>query len=135
MRSGFWGGFFAYLVPTFPLGYFWHLVWFHPLYERLEVYRDDVVIPLGLTSMIVQAALFSWAFPRLFVAPGRSWAATAALSFAAYSAIAWSFAVLPVAAKHRMSSVPDFVAVETAFTAVQYAIYAPLAAWVFRRRA
>ncbi|MEQ1571996.1 MAG: hypothetical protein ABMA64_40585 [Myxococcota bacterium] len=135
MDRQFWLGFAAYLVPTFPLGYLWHLVWFHAWYERLEAYRPDVVIPMGLGSMILQGALFSWAFPRLFVAPGRSWASTAALAFAGCGLLAWSFVVLPVAAKHRMTSVSAFVEIETAFTALQFAIYAPLAAWVYGRPA
>jgi hypothetical protein len=134
MPTRFWSGFLAYLLPTFPLGYLWHLVWFHGFYERLGVYREDVVIPMGLGSMVLQATVFSWAFPRLFVAPGRTWASTAALGFAGLAGLAWSFAVLPVAAKHRMTSVVDFVAIETAFTLVQYALYAPTIAWIHTRR-
>lgn len=134
MDSRFWQGFAAYLLPTFPLGYFWHLVWFHEYYVELAVYREDVIIPLGLSSMILQAALFSWAFPRLFARRDRPWWVSGALGAAGYALVAWSFAVLPVAAKHEMASVSGFFWIETAFTAAQYAIYAPLIGWIHRSR-
>jgi hypothetical protein len=41
------------------------------------------------------------------------------------------FVVLPVAAKYRMSSVSRFVALETVFTAIQFAIAGVLLALVF----
>jgi hypothetical protein len=42
--------------------------------------------------------------------------------------------VLPVAAKYRMASVPDFLVLETAFTALQFLIVSPLIAFVHRPR-
>jgi len=71
----------AYLVPTFPLGYFWHLTTFRERYERLETYRDQVIIPLGLLSMLVQALLFAWLYPRLFDTARDQWLQSA-MSFA-----------------------------------------------------
>lgn len=55
----------AYLVPTFPLGYVWHRTTFRERYERLEIYREQVIIPFGLASMVVQAAAFAWLYPQL----------------------------------------------------------------------
>jgi hypothetical protein len=122
----FWLRFLAYLVPTFPLGYVWHLVAFHEAYARLAIYRDDPIIPLGLASMVVQGLVFSWAYPRIGSAV-RFGAVAAALS--------WSFTTLAVGAKHPMASVPDFLALETAFTVVQFAAVAPLMALAHRRGA
>ena len=45
MSKPFWWAVAAYLVPTFPLGYAWHLVTFGERYERLGMYRDEVIIP------------------------------------------------------------------------------------------
>lgn len=44
--------------------------------------------------------------------------------------------VLPVAAKYRMASMPGFIVLETCFTALQFAIVAPLVApaWRFGER-
>jgi hypothetical protein len=53
-------GSLAYLLPTFPLGYLWHLTWFRAEYQALELYRSVVIIPFGLTSMIIQALIFSF---------------------------------------------------------------------------
>jgi hypothetical protein len=132
MRRPFWLAVLAYLVPTFPLGYFWHLVTFAEQYRRLAMYRDEVIIPLGLASMIIQALFFAWVYPKLF-APDRTPWLRGALSFGfGFGIVAWSFAVLPVAAKYRMSSVQDFLVLETGFTILQFAIVSPLIARAYR---
>ncbi len=65
LRS-FWLGMAAYLVPTFPIAFVWHLLLFGPNYHALQIYRADPIIPFGLASMIIQSIVFSWAFPRAF---------------------------------------------------------------------
>ena len=62
----FWLGFAAYLVPSFPIAFVWHLVLFEQKYHALQIYRDEPVIAFGLGSMIIQGAIFSWLFPRVF---------------------------------------------------------------------
>lgn len=132
MRKSFWLAVLAYLVPTFPLGYFWHLVTFADRYHRLEMYRDDVIIPLSLASMVIQALLFAWAYPRLFPSTRMPWQ-RGAIGFACiFGAMAWSFAVLPVAAKYRMTSVQDFILLETCFTVLQFVVVSPLVALAYR---
>ena len=66
MDRRFWLGIAAYVLPTFPLGYAWHLVTFADRYEALEVYRDDMIIPFGLAAMLIQGAIFSWIYGRAF---------------------------------------------------------------------
>lgn len=132
MNKSFWLAVLAYLVPSFPLGYFWHLITFADRYHQLAMYRDDVIIPLGLMSMAIQALLFAWAYPRLFADRAAPWWRGAMGFGVAFGALAWSFAVLPVAAKYRMSSVPDFLMLETAFTVLQFAIVSPLIALAYR---
>jgi hypothetical protein len=119
----------AYVLPTFPLGYFWHLSTFKARYDALEMYRPDVLIPIGLGSMILQGLFFAWAFPRLFA--GLPWPEAALRYFVIFGLLAWSFAVLPVAAKYRMTSVRRFMVLETAFTALQFAVTGVLLALVF----
>ncbi len=67
----FWLGVAAYLVPSFPIAYAWHLVVFAPAYEALRIYRPDPIIPFGFASMLIQGLAFSskagarlWAFAR-----------------------------------------------------------------------
>lgn len=133
MRKSFWLAVLAYLLPTFPLGYFWHLVTFADQYHRLAMYRDDVIIPFGLLSMVIQAMLFAWAYPRLFPAYRGQWLRGALAFGAFFGLLAWSFAVLPVAAKYRMASVPDFLWLESTFTLLQFLIVSPLVALAYGR--
>lgn len=120
----------AYLLATFPLGYLWHLNWFHAQYEQLQMYRAEVIIPMGFGSMLIQAVIYAALYPRLFA--GRSWT-RGALGFGlSFGTLAWSLAVLPVAAKYRTASVADFVALESAFTFLHYLVVSPLIALAWR---
>jgi hypothetical protein len=118
----------AYLVPTFALGFVWHLVLFESYYEALAVYRRDIIIPFGFLSMLLQAAIFAWLYERAF-AGGRGTFVSQAVRYGAVGAVlSWSFTTLAVAAKNMMASVPDYLLIETAFTIVQWSLVAPLTA-------
>jgi hypothetical protein len=132
MPTSFWLAAAAYLLPTFPLGYLWHLKTFKARYDRLETYRETVIIPLGLASMLIQALLFAWLYPRLFDTAHDAWLSSALRFFAVFGTLAWSFVVLPVAAKYRMRSVGEFLALETAFTITQFGVVSPLVALAWR---
>jgi hypothetical protein len=110
----FWLGIAAYLVPTFPIAYAWHLVVFAPAYDALGIYRPDPIIPFGFASMLIQAIAFSFAYPRLF--PGRGSAILKpGLTYGlALAVLSWSFTALAVAAKNIMTSVPTYIQLETA---------------------
>lgn len=132
MGRPFWLAVAAYLLPTFPLGYFWHLTTFRAQYERLEMYRQEVIIPLGLASMVVQALIFAWLYPRLFSTSREAWLQGAAGFALVFGVLAWSFTTLPVAAKYRMTSVSSFLLLESAFTVVQFLLVSPLIALAWR---
>ncbi len=132
MRKRFWLAALAYLLPTFPLGYVWHLVSFQEAYERLALYRSQVIIPLGLCSMLIQALFIAWAYPRLFSMRRDDWLISAGKFALLFGALAWSFTTLPVAAKYDMTSVADFLKLETAFTALQFVVIAPLISLAYR---
>lgn len=110
----FWFGVAAYLVPTFPIAYAWHLVWLAPSYDALGIYRPDPIIPFGLLSMLIQGVIFSWAYPRLFPLRSASIWRLGLLYGAALAILSWSFTTLAVAAKNVMASVPTYMALETA---------------------
>jgi hypothetical protein len=129
VSSQYWLAVAAYLVPTFPLGYFWHLSIFKARYDQLEMFRPDVLIPLGLTSMVLQALIFAWAYPRVF--PGWNFAEGSLGAFVVFGLLSWSFVVLPVAAKYNMTSVPAFMTLETVFVIIQFAIISPLVALAY----
>jgi len=122
----------AYVLPTFPLGFFWHLTVFADYYKSLNVYREDIFIPFGIASMLVQGFIWSVIYERLF--SGESILRGAAKFAALACPLAWSFMVIAVAAKHHMSSVAGYVQIETAFVLVHYAIVSPLIAAVYSRK-
>ena len=122
----------AYILPTFPLGFFWHLTIFADYYKSLNVYREDVIIPFGITSMLIQGVIWSVVYERLFSGQPIF---KGALKFALLACpLAWSFLVIAVSAKHQMSSVTGFFLIETAFILVQYAVVSPLIAAVYSRK-
>ncbi len=124
--------FAAYVVPTFALGFVWHLVLFKEYYEQLAIYRKDIIIPFGFLSMLIQALVFAWVYRQAFSQRhGPLW--SQGLVYAGFGAVlSWSFTTLAVSAKNVMSSVSDYLIIETAFTAVQWIMVGPLTALAFR---
>ena len=58
------------------------------------------------------------------------------LLYSALGAIlSWSFTTLAVAAKNIMTSVPNYLVIETAFTVIQWIMVGPLTALAFGRSA
>jgi len=129
----FWLGVAAYLLPTFPIAYVWHLVTFASTYHDLAMYRDDVIVPLGLASMLVQAVAFSWVYPRVFPDRAGGVLKNGLLYGIGLAALSWSFTTLAVAAKNVMTSVPTYLVLETSFTLVQFVIVGPLIALAHKR--
>jgi hypothetical protein len=128
-------GVLAYLVPTFALGFVWHLILFKDYYETLAIYRSDIIIPFGLLSMLIQAVIFAWVYVKTVGwRSGPFW--WRALAYGAMgAALSWSFTTLAVAAKNLMASVPHYLVIETAFTVVQWVMVAPLTVLAFPRPA
>ncbi|TJW09361.1 MAG: hypothetical protein E5W82_21745 [Mesorhizobium sp.] len=118
----------AYVVPTFALGFVWHLVLFERYYAELAIYRSDIFL-----SMLIQAVLFAWIYEQAFARRSGT-LLSRGLTYVAFGAVlSWSFTTLAVAAKNVMASVPDYLAIETAFTVVQWLLVGPLTAYAFGR--
>ncbi len=118
----------AYLVPTFALGFVWHLVLFERYYDALAIYRHDIIIPFGFLSMLIQAVIFAWIYEQVFARRDGT-LFSRALAYAALGAVlSWSFTTLAVAAKNVMASVPNYLLIETGFTLVQWLMVGPLTA-------
>jgi len=129
----FFFGVLAYLVPTFALGFVWHLILFEQYYKALAMYRNDVIIPFGFLSMFIQAVIFAWVYRQTFSRRNGT-LISQALSYAVVGgALSWSFTTIAVAAKNVMTSVPDYLMIETAFTIVQWIMVAPLTVLAFGR--
>lgn len=123
----------AYLVPTFALGFVWHLVLFERYYQSLQIYRSDIIIPFGFLSMLIQGGIFGWIYARAFASSPAS-PTNRAISYGLLGAVlSWSFTTLAVAAKNIMVSVPGYLLIETGFTLVQWMMVAPLTVLAFSR--
>jgi hypothetical protein len=124
----------AYLVPTFALGFVWHLILFEGYYRALQMYRDDIIVPLGFLSMLIQGCIFAWIYREVFAGKAAG-LGRRALGYGLIGAVlSWSFTTLAVSAKNMMSSVPDYLVIETAFTVLQWLMVAPLTALAFAKR-
>ena len=78
--------------------------------------------------MLIQAFVFAWVYQHAFTQRNGS-LLSRGLIYAAFGAIlSWSFTTLAVAAKNAMTSAPDYLVIETAFTAVQWIMVGPLTA-------
>jgi hypothetical protein len=129
MRFGL--GALAYAVPTFALGFVWHLILFKHYYEALAIYRNDIIIPFGFLAILIQGAVFAWIYEKGF-AQRRGALLRRGLAYAAVGAVlSWSFTTIAVAAKNVMTSIPDYLVIETAFTVAQWIIVGPLTALAF----
>jgi hypothetical protein len=118
----------AYLVPTFALGFIWHLVLFERYYDALAIYRHDIIIPFGFLSMLIQAGIFAWIYDQTFARQQQPFL-TRAVAYGLLGAVlSWSFTTLAVAAKNVMTSVPSYLVIETGFTLVQWLMVGPLTA-------
>lgn len=132
MARHFWFGLLGYALPTFSIAYVWHLIVFADVYDALEIYRDDMIIPFGLIAVTVQGGIFSWLYGRAFAPRANSWPRSGLAFGALAGVLSWTFTTVAVAAKHPMSSVPNFMLIETAFTVVQFAVAGPLIALAYR---
>lgn len=134
MTRRFWLAVLAYVLPTFPLGFVWHLILFEDYYAALQIYRTDIIVPFGLASMLIQALLFAWIYDKAFAGQPGGWLGRGLRYALTGALLSWSYTTLAVGAKNLMASVPDYILIETAFTAVQWIIVGPLTAIAFSAR-
>jgi hypothetical protein len=119
--------FLVYVIVTFAIAFAWHLKIFEARYKALEIYRDDMKPLFGLGSMAIQGVCFAMVYSALF-ASIEAWFSRA-LAYAVFGALfSWSFSTLAVSAKNKMRSIRDYVAIETAFTALQWVVVAAITA-------
>ncbi len=128
-------GALAYLIPTFLLGFFWHLVFFKGYYDALAMYRHDVIIPFGFLSMSIQAVLFAWTYDSLFA--GRTGGTVKrGFGYAGFgAALSWSFTTIARGGQERddlRSRLPP--SSRPAFTAVQWLMVGPLTSLLLEPR-
>jgi hypothetical protein len=132
MKRTYWLGALAYLVVTFPFAFVWHLVLFKNVYDRLGIFnREEPIVALGFVAILVQGLLLSYAFGRF---RQRSSSLKEGLKFGLIAGVLlWSSQVIAAAAKHEVSSLPTWLALETAYFALQFALVGVALGWIYRR--
>ncbi|MBI4502858.1 MAG: DUF1761 domain-containing protein [Gemmatimonadetes bacterium] len=111
----------SYVILTFIIAATWHLVVFKPLYDKLAIFtRPQPIIPLGIASMLVQAGVFAFLYPRCAV-DGRP-ARDGLLFGLATGLLIGSYAVLADGAKLQVSSLSTWLVLEGAYYLFQFPI-------------
>jgi hypothetical protein len=122
----------GYVVPTFILGFVWHLVLFKDVYDAFGVYnRPDPIIPLGLGTMVLQGLLLAWLYSRA-VDAGAARSRRDALVFQLVIGLFFvSGTIVALAAKAQISNLPGWFAYNFAFSALQFGIAGAVFGQVF----
>lgn len=115
--------FFAFVIPTLMVGFGWKYGLFRSEYEALQMHRRDISMVLAFGSLFIQAAFWAFVCARL---SARGFLRRSVSLFLLACPVGWSFGVCMVGAKHVMTSVPDFVVLESGFTVVMYLVVCPL---------
>lgn len=111
--------FFAYLVLVFIIATAWHIGFFKEAYLNANL-RAQPIFALGILSMLIQAAVVSYLYPRL---AGEGSPAKEGVKFGLILGILLgSYGVLAEAGKYDVGPVPTFLFLEGAFFLIQYAI-------------
>ena len=122
----------AYLVPTMILGMVWHFVWFNDVYETLGIYnRKDPTIPLGFTSMFFQGVIIAYLYPY-FADNKHSMARSIGFSLI-MGFFLFTVSTLANGAKIEVTSMIDWLWVQSLFTLVQFIIVGLLLGWAYNK--
>lgn len=131
-KKPYWLAVLAYVVCTFLIAAPWHLVIFKPLYDELAIFsRREPIIPLGLLSMLIQGLILSYAYP-LF-AQGTHSAGTGARFGLLVGILFSSIAVIAEAAKHTVTSLPTWIALETVYYLLQFSFVGAVMGAIYAR--
>lgn len=111
----------AYIIPTMPYAYFWHMVWFKKKYEAWQYFGGDASVPLGFTSMIFQGIILSYAYAIL---PIDHASLQVSMSFTAIlGTFFWTSHVVAAMAKHGATRTKGYLILETIYLVGQFGMF------------
>ena len=110
-----------YFVFSMALGMSWYMVLFKELYADLGIYnRSEPIIPLGMSSMLIQAVIISYCYPRL---RGKGTPLVAGIKYGLLMGLfMFTTTTLAAGAKTVVSSMPTWLAMQTAFHMLQFVV-------------
>jgi hypothetical protein len=112
------------------IGMTWHFVFFKQVYESLGIYnRAQPIIPLGLTSMIIQGCILAYLYPLFYkggspIGQGIKFGLLMGLYM-------FSVSTLANAAKIEVTSMSTWLMIQTAFHGIQFLIVGPAIGLVY----
>jgi len=123
----------TYIVISMALGMAWHFVFFKELYHSLGIYnRVDPIIPLGLTSMVIQGMIVAYLYP-LYDRDGRG--ALEGVKFGLLMGLfLYSVSTLANAAKIEVTSMTSWLVIQTAFHLMQFTLAGAGIGFVHKKR-
>ena len=111
--------FLAYVVVTFICAALWHMAFFKKTYDALGVFtRKEPIIPLGISSMILQGLVVAYTFPY-FVRSGNTPMSGAIYGVLFIGLFMGSNAVLAEAAKNEVGSLKTWIPLEMTYYILQ----------------
>ena len=130
MDQKFWILAAAYLVLTFIFAATWHLVLFKAVYARLGVFtRPQPIIALGILSMVLQAGVVAYSYPR-FYRGGNPLIAGACFGLA-LGIFMGSSAVLAEAGKNQVGSLKTWITLEGIYYLLQFTVVGVVVGWLY----
>ncbi len=120
----------AYVFITFAIAAGWHLVLFKDLYDQLGIFtRKEPIIPLGITSIVMQAVVLSSMYPRFY---GGHSVIKEGLAFGLLIGVLMaSIAVFAEAGKQQVSSLSTWLLFESAYYLLQFGVLGVVIAAIY----
>ena len=122
----------AYVVATFCTQALSHFGVNVEHYAAVTYMRAEPIFPLGVATMIIQGAIFSYLYSRM-ATPRRSMAHAVGFSWLAGGVVV-SYIALAEPAKYTVPAVIPWMAIEALVGIVQYTVFGVLLGLVYRGR-
>ena len=126
-------GVFVSVVIAFATAFIWHLVLFQKLYENLGVIgRIEPNVPLGFIATLALSFVLAYLYPKLISSEvGPAWGGIRfGITIGILNIIFW---VLKFAATQPLTSIPVFMAIESAFELLQLTLIGLALGFVYRK--
>ncbi len=130
MNSSFWLAAASYLILTFLIAAVWHLALFKNVYVRLGVFtRPRPIIWLGLLSMVLQAVVVAYLYPRYY--GGGAPLAEGATFGLLLGVFMGTNAVLAEAGKNQVASLRTWIVLEGVYYLLQFIVVGAVIGMVY----
>ena len=114
-------GALAYIIPSMPFGYYWHLRVFKKNYDKWQFFGTAPSVPLAFTAMVIQGIILSVVYARL---PIEHTSVLNIFTFVSIMGIFfWSRVVIPSMASNVPARTIGFFFLETTYLVGQYALF------------